>query len=181
MNAGVSQAMALQLGEVLSDGAHVFTNPESTEFKASMSRWTDVNKQTPTAILQPATELDVEKIVPPPIPCPFSLLPTLTRSTGLRSRQSQNPNRHQVRRQQSLVHHLVRRMDHRPLAPLQLLPGHAKPNRNNPTRRALQDHQRRRSRSRFLHPVTRLGESLLRWFPARWRKQSFKWFVRNGR
>jgi FAD/FMN-containing dehydrogenase len=78
MNAGVSQAMALQLGGVLSDGAHVFTNPESTEFKASMSRWTDVNKQTPTAILQPATELDVEEIVPPPIPCPISLLPTLT-------------------------------------------------------------------------------------------------------
>jgi FAD/FMN-containing dehydrogenase len=33
-----------------------------------MSRWTDVNKQTPSAILQPACEADVERIVRPSSP-----------------------------------------------------------------------------------------------------------------
>jgi hypothetical protein len=50
---------------ILSNEAQILRDPESAAFKTSMSRWTDVNKQTPSAIIQPATEADVEKIVFP--------------------------------------------------------------------------------------------------------------------
>jgi hypothetical protein len=62
--AGFSKSIALQLGSGdISLGSHLYTEPDDENFKASMSRWTDVNKETPTAIFKPATELDVEKIV----------------------------------------------------------------------------------------------------------------------
>jgi hypothetical protein len=52
----------------LSTEAQILLDPESAAFQTSMSRWTDVNKQTPSAIIQPATEADAEKIVPLSLP-----------------------------------------------------------------------------------------------------------------
>jgi FAD/FMN-containing dehydrogenase len=58
------QAATIQ--KILSPEAQVLLDPESAAFKTSMSRWTDVGKQTPSAILKPENEADVEKTVPRP-------------------------------------------------------------------------------------------------------------------
>jgi len=77
----LSVAVALKLQGYLSKEAQVLTDPESAAFKTSMSRWTDVNKQTPAAILQPACETDVERIVRSPL-LPFpSFLPSFRPSS----------------------------------------------------------------------------------------------------
>ena len=53
---------ALQAG-ALSNDAKVLTNSTTAEFQELMKRWTDVDKQTPFAIVMPATEEDIVKSV----------------------------------------------------------------------------------------------------------------------
>jgi len=60
-----AQQLARSLQSSLSKDAEILLDPSSKAFQISMSRWTDVNKQIPSAILQPAYEVDVEMIVRP--------------------------------------------------------------------------------------------------------------------
>jgi hypothetical protein len=48
---------------VLSDRTKVLNDPSNGEFRELLSRWTDIDKKQPGAIICPATEEDIVKIV----------------------------------------------------------------------------------------------------------------------
>jgi hypothetical protein len=54
----LSKRHALTFSAVL----QVLTDPEDDQFRLSMLRWTEIELQTPAAILQPSTEDDIQKI-----------------------------------------------------------------------------------------------------------------------
>jgi len=58
----VDVAMELK-ASALSSSAQILSDHSDPAFQASMSRWTEINKQIPAAILLPACEEDVQKIV----------------------------------------------------------------------------------------------------------------------
>jgi hypothetical protein len=57
---------ASSLTSSLSANSNVLINPEDEDFKRSMIRWSDLNIQTPSAIIKPSTEGDVQKIASSP-------------------------------------------------------------------------------------------------------------------
>ncbi|KAG4439066.1 hypothetical protein IFR05_005457 [Cadophora sp. M221] len=60
-NIAVDAAKALD--PLLSNTARIFTDPSTTEFKELLIRWSDVDIQVPSAILQPNGEEDISQIV----------------------------------------------------------------------------------------------------------------------
>lgn len=54
---------ATQLATTLLGKSRVLTSPSSSAFQESMKRWSDIDVQTPSAILLPDSEEDVVKVV----------------------------------------------------------------------------------------------------------------------
>ena len=64
----------LPLRETLESESDILTDPSHKSFQSLMERWTDVGKQTPSAIVVPCSEQDLEKTVFPTLPIVYPVI-----------------------------------------------------------------------------------------------------------
>ena len=53
----------LELKALISPECHILTDSSSPDFQEYAKRWSDIDRQTPAAIVLPTIEADIQKIV----------------------------------------------------------------------------------------------------------------------